>query len=250
MTLGDIISSIQTSLQNVGNNLQGGKFPSPFVPKVDPQETKRIEMLNKRAKGVSKLRDLKQQHNDSIQSFIEKGNFVPQEEANTIRINGNQPQPRQPAPVYEQVLGAQAQPQRSRTDELLEGFGNYGATPSARAVDSMAQAEQDYPVFRDNPNLLAAISILETGAGQNMTRPKNTINPQNLMNWGVYTDFIPNSQAHSVERAASGIGEREPYYQDFRDTGNLEDFVNTYAPPSDGNQGYLQNLLKVMENFE
>lgn len=132
-------------------------------------------------------------------------------------------------------------------DQLLEGYGKYGATPGAQAVQEMVKA-QDYPVFRDNPALLPAMSIIETSAGKNMTRPRN--NPQNLMNWGIYTDFEPRDQAHSVSRAASGIGERFPYYQKFRDTGNLEEFVNTYAPASDGNEGYLDNLLKAMQYFQ
>lgn len=135
-------------------------------------------------------------------------------------------------------------------DDLLKGFGNYGATPSAEAVKKMVEAPNRYDVFKNNPYLLPAISIVETSAGQNMTRPKSSPNPQNLINWGIYTDFAPKTQAEAVERALTGIGERSPYYQSFRDTNDLEDFVNTYAPASDGNEGYMDKLVKAMAYFQ
>lgn len=137
---------------------------------------------------------------------------------------------------------------KSMFDQLLEGYGRYGATPSAEAVRVMAEAPDKYPVYKENPYLLPAISILETSAGQNITRPKN--NPQNLMNWGIYAGYEPQSQAESVERAMTGIGERMPYYEKFRKTNDLADFVNAYAPASDGNEGYLDNLIKAMSYFE
>lgn len=133
-------------------------------------------------------------------------------------------------------------------DQLLEGYGRYGATPSAQAVKLMAEAQDRYPVFKENPALLPAMSIVETGAGKYMTRPRGE-NPQNLMNWGIYTDFVPRDQAHSVERAISGIGERMPYYNKFRQTKNLEDFANVYAPAGDNNEGYLGKLRKAMQYF-
>ena len=133
-------------------------------------------------------------------------------------------------------------------DQLLEGYGRYGATPSAQAVQEMVNAQDQYPVFEKNPALLPGLSIIETSAGQNMTRPKGD-NPQNLMNWGIYTDFIPRDQAHSVNRAASGIGERMSPYQKFRETNELKDFTDRYAPESDGNEGYLENLNKAMQYF-
>lgn len=133
-------------------------------------------------------------------------------------------------------------------DQLLEGYGRYGATPSAQAVRLMAEAQDKYPVFKKNPALLPAMAIVETGAGKYMTRPKGP-NPQNLMNWGIYTDFVPRDQAHSVERAISGIGERMPYYNKFRQTKNIEDFANVYAPAGDGNEGYLEKLRKAMQYF-
>lgn len=170
--------------------------------------------------------------------------------------------PLAPTPMKPQVMGvstAQAaeptpapikKPIEELTfEDLLAGYGKYGATPSAQAVKLMAEAPKRYPVFAKHPKLLPAMSIVETGAGKYMTRPKGP-NPQNLMNWGIYTDFAPTDQAQSVERAISGIGERMPYYQKFRDSGNLEDFVNTYAPASDGNEGYMQKLLAAMKYFE
>lgn len=135
-------------------------------------------------------------------------------------------------------------------DKFLEGFGNYNATPSAEAVKTMASAPSRYEIYGEYPYLLPALSIIETSAGQNITRPKNVENPQNLLNWGSYTDFIPKSQAESVEKALTGIGERMPYYEDFRKSKKLEDFVKSYAPASDGNQGYLENLIKSMQYFD
>lgn len=132
--------------------------------------------------------------------------------------------------------------------DLLKGFGKYGATPSAQAVQEMVKAQSDYPVFRDNPALLPGVSIIESSAGRNMTRPRN--DPTNLLNWGIYTDFMPKDQAHSVSRAASGIGERMSYYEPFRQSGKLEDFTSAYAPASDGNEGYLNKLLSAMQHFQ
>lgn len=146
-----------------------------------------------------------------------------------------------PTPSKEDVLYQQ----------LLEGFGRYGATPSAEAVRVMAQAPQQYPnTFGKNPYLLPAMSIIETGAGKNITRPKNVENPQNLLNWGIYADFEPKNQAESVEKAMTGIGERMPYYQPFRESGNVQDFAKVYAPPSDGNDEYLSKLKQAQSYFD
>jgi len=146
-----------------------------------------------------------------------------------------------PTPSQEDVLYQQ----------MLEGFGRYGATPSAQAVRVMAQAPERYPnTFGKNPYLLPAMSIVETGAGKNITRPKNTESPQNLMNWGITTDFEPKNQAESVEKAMTGIGERMPYYEAFRQSGNVEDFAHVYAPPSDGNDGYMEKLRQAQSYFK
>lgn len=134
---------------------------------------------------------------------------------------------------------------------LLHGFGNYGATPSAEAVRVMAQAPEKYPnTFGKNQYLLPAISILETGAGKNITRPKNVENPQNLMNWGIYNGFEPKNQAESVQKAMTGIGERMPYYEAFRKSGDVKDFADVYAPPSDGNSDYLSKLEQIQGYFK
>lgn len=142
-------------------------------------------------------------------------------------------------------------PEDALYNQLLEGFGRYGATPSAQAVRVMAKAPQQYPnTFGKNPYLLPAMSIIETSAGQNITRPKNVENPQNLMNWGIYNDFEPKNQAESVEKAMTGIGERMPYYKDFRESGDVQDFAHVYAPPSDGNDDYLGKLKKAQAYFD
>lgn len=157
-----------------------------------------------------------------------------------------------PPPSATPVPQNRLSPVEQRRQELLAGFGRYGATPSAQAVDVMATAPDRYEVFAKNPYLLPALSIVETSAGQNMTRPKHIENPQNLMNWGIAPSlgFNPQTQQESVERALTGIGERSPYYQPFRESGNLEDFVEVYAPESDGNAGYLDKLLRAQQYFQ
>jgi len=140
---------------------------------------------------------------------------------------------------------------QQRIDKLLHGFGNFGATPSAQAVRGMATAQDEYPIYKQHPYLLPALSIIETGAGQNMTRPKNVENPQNLMNWGIDPSlgFNPATQEESLERAKSGIGERSRYYQKFRDTGDLRDFTSVYAPENDGNEGYFEKFNRAQRYF-
>lgn len=160
------------------------------------------------------------------------------QEPTPINIPTNIPTPT-PTPTEEEYY-----------NKFLEGYGNYNATPSAEAVKVMASAPSRYEIYEKYPYLLPALAIIETGAGQNITRPKNVENPQNLLNWSAYGNFVPQSQAESVEKALTGIGERMPYYEDFRNSQKLEDFVKSYAPASDGNTGYLDNLIEAMQYFD
>lgn len=127
---------------------------------------------------------------------------------------------------------------------IRKGFEEYGNPPAATLSGEFAKQAETYPIFKKYPYLLPAISINETSGGKNVTYPNN------LMNWGIYNDFNPKTPAESIERAASGIGKRTPYYEGFRNTGNLRDFVYTYAPPTENDsERYIQNLEKLMSLF-
>lgn len=87
MTFQDIIAKAQQGFQNIGQNLQGGRLPSPFLPKQDPLEARRIELLNKRASLGEKQRGLQNQYDTRIQNTIDEGGYVPQ--SNPIVIGGS-----------------------------------------------------------------------------------------------------------------------------------------------------------------
>lgn len=126
---------------------------------------------------------------------------------------------------------------------IRAGFERYGNPPIATMSAKFAEAPLRYPIFKKYPHLLPAISIVETSGGKNITYPNNP------MNWGIRAGFVPASWEEAIEKAMTGIGERMPYYQRFRETMNLEDFVNVYAPPSE-NIDYLDKLLEAMSFFE
>jgi hypothetical protein len=133
---------------------------------------------------------------------------------------------------------------------INEGLRRYN--PNAPVIQHSADfAEQvpKYEILKKHPYLLPSTSILETSGGQ------HTAGDNNILNWGIKQQkaglFNPNSPREVIEKAASGIGERTPYYQKFRDTGEIADFANVYAPPGENEtEKYIQNLLAQMAVFQ
>ena len=111
---------------------------------------------------------------------------------------------------------------------IKRGFENWGNPPAATLSGEFAAQVPKYKVFRDNPYLLPAMSILETSGGAKQKFKHN------LLNWGIVPQqkgmFDPANPQEVINKAASGIGERMSYYDNFRRTGNLDDLSNVYAP--------------------
>ena len=134
---------------------------------------------------------------------------------------------------------------------MEKGWQNWNNPPASAYTQIMAEESLKYPILKKYPFLLPAISILETSGGKNITYPNN------LLNWGIIPQkkgqFTPKSFEEVISKAASGIGERMPYYKEFRETGNLEDLAEVYAPieqnPETGGKIYAQRLKDIMDVF-
>lgn len=117
-------------------------------------------------------------------------------------------------------------------------------------IQQFATAAEKYDLFKHNPYLLPAISILETSAGRNITRPNN------ILNWGINYPgnneiFKTKTPQEVLDIAIKGLGERSPYYQQFR-TGKplteqeIQQFAKVYEP---ANPSYAKNLINAMNNL-
>lgn len=174
-----------------------------------------------------------------------------------------------------QVLAAQAPtptatpsptPGMSERDAMIkaigEGFQNWGNPPAATLAATFADEALKYPDVYTGENrfMIPAISILESGGGKNLTK-REDVAPEhrayNITNWGINLPqgwYTPSSVENVIERTTSGIGSRTPAYQKFRESGNLNDFGEVYAPSSDnpgtGGSDYIKNLNAVMSVFD
>lgn len=131
---------------------------------------------------------------------------------------------------------------------IKEGFKNWGSPPAATLSGEMASYIDKYPVYKKHPFLLPALHLLETSGGAKTKRPNN------FTNWGVYLkDYNPENPVVNLERTATGIAERSPYYKDFRETMDLNDLGRVYAPESDnpgtGGENYAKNAEQIMNVF-
>lgn len=131
-------------------------------------------------------------------------------------------------------------------EKAIKGFmTDYGAPAATLSADFVKEG-QKYPITRKYPYLVPSLSINETSGGKNVTFPNN------ITNWGIKEpSFQPTSPQQVIERTTSGIGKRAPFYEDFRNTGNLEDFAAHYAPPGENNtKKYVENLKSLMEQMK
>ena len=133
---------------------------------------------------------------------------------------------------------------------IEEGFKHWGDVPASKYADKFVEAINKYPIFKQYPFMLPALSILETSGGAKMKQEHN------ILNWGIHLPkgyFNPQSPKEVIDKAASGIASRMPYYDQFRKSGDLLDFANVYAPltdnPETGGHVYAQNLKSVMDEF-
>lgn len=149
-------------------------------------------------------------------------------------------------------------------DVIVKGLQNWGSPliKDEQAINAFVEAPFKYPIFQKYPFLLPSITVNETGAGNKVTYPNN------VMNWGIKEpSYQPTSPSQSIQSAMSGIGGRtekqgfsptqvqtSQTFQPFRQSGNLSDLSNVYAPSSDnpgtGGDQYASNLHRNMSVFE
>lgn len=129
-------------------------------------------------------------------------------------------------------------------------FKEYGSPPVATLSAQFADLAGQHPILRQYPYLLPSVAIQETSGGRKVKYPNNPIN------WGIYVkDFKPTNFEMTLQKAAAGIGgdptSNSAYiYQDFRDSGDLKDFVRHYAPPNENDSAkYLADLQANMARF-
>ena len=231
MTLNDIIGSIQNSLQNVGNNLQGGKFPSPFSPQVNPQETKKIEYLNQRASLAKKKRGLQQQYDNGIQSAIDKGGFVPQQPTTLNKLKNIHTGTSKPGlPVKQPDPVIEAQPQRPSYQDLLalvvQGAKDRGYHPSPVAGQFASESARGESNFAKNRNNYWGIGSFDN-------------NPENT--W----DF--RTPQESID-AYFNLIEKDPRYASaYAKRANPEAYIKALAPTYASDPNYANTIMNTPE---
>lgn len=153
-----------------------------------------------------------------------------------------------PFPVSTNKGGGFPDPQEIAR-KIRAGYAEYSKgvpLPALDHVDQFVQATQQYPFFAKNPYLLPQIAILETSGGRNITRPNN------LLNWGINVPgnneaFSKMTPAEVVARAISGLGQRSPYYNEIRQTNDLQKFAKIYEPTNDSYYNALTEGFKLFE---
>ena len=125
-----------------------------------------------------------------------------------------------------------AEKEKTKFEERFKkGFQSYGSKLATASADFARQAEEN-PL--PDPFMPAVISLMETSGGRNQ---RFSFNP---FNWGM--QHFP-SLPYAIERIYSGIGKRMPQYQDYRESGKLEDLFKHYTPPS-GTNPSQEELVK------
>ena len=149
------------------------------------------------------------------------------------------------------VLGASSNLPDVTEDQIRRGWAGYGDgnAPAATASATFAEVANQYPILKANPGLLPAMAMKETSggkAGQN----------KNWFNWGIYQDDYqegdPNQVIRDVARAiGSDDSNSSHYYKKFRETGNIRDMLDRYAPPTENDTNlYHRQLLDWIEQFK
>ena len=210
MSLQSIIESLQGSLQNVGQNLQQRRTPSPFLPKQSSEETKRINLLEKRASKSTLRRNLNQQfdrNNDRTRianQAINQG-YVPVTPESTIQIGGSQPLP---TPVPTTVPSITPTPQ----GRILDVAKYQGVSPTAIPLPN--QDIQDI-IWEQFPNeaTQGAVAL----AGENAGFRTTATNPNNdgTFDYGLFQNNsktlkdLLSKQRYAADLKAAGINSPE-----------------------------------------
>jgi len=180
----------------------------------------------------------------SVSSYIPKSNVVPQVMAQQPPVTQVHKTPI-PSPT--------SMPNQDLMTAYTKGFAHYGNPPAATLSGQMINEGQQYPIFQQYPFLPAALSILESGGGSNMSQRQQ---PYNITSWGINlpkSQFDPQSVEEVLSKTISGIGKRTPAYEKFRTTKDLNDLGHVYAPlgenPTTGGNYYADNAKAIMDQF-
>ncbi len=203
---------------------------------------------------------VQQNYNEALK-HITKSQYVP-----SPQISAQSPTPPISAPSQPQnttpmapINGGGAVNYDTLGQQMVKGLRGQlgGQTPIENYIPQFVEAAKKYPIFQKYPFLLPQIAILESSGGVNVTRANNPLN------WGARIQaagqYSPNSWQQSIDDAITAIGgdynsrpkgstrgANADFYQKFRDSGNLKDFVSTYEPANDS---YYGNLSKGIEFF-
>lgn len=132
-------------------------------------------------------------------------------------------------------------------EQIRKGWEQYGNPPAATASATFAEVANQYPALRENPGLLPGIMIKESSGGKAKTK--------NWGNWALYNDDYQESDPNQVIRdmAEAIAGENSNsshYYQKFRETRDVRDMLDRYAPPTENDTDlYHKQLLDWIEMF-
>lgn len=138
------------------------------------------------------------------------------------------------------VQGVQAPiPAASPLEETIKrGLTAYGS-PLATVSADLATAGAGLP----DPLLPTIKAILETSGGKAVTRGDNNIYNMLPTRAGVnYPDYKTAILGGGDQKGFKGIV--ESLYQNYLKSGKLEDFINKFSPPSDGNGTAQQQINK------
>jgi hypothetical protein len=151
--------------------------------------------------------------------------------------------------------------------------------PVADYATTIYDETQKYPIFKKYPFLAVAQAILESSGFQKRTaeNPKvgyDPAEPKRALGYAPYVEgYNPQDLKQVIADYASALGGRDAAiekqtnpegwqarmstasnYQKFRDSGNLADLANTYAPaednPGTGGQTYANRLQWIMDRYQ
>ena len=130
-------------------------------------------------------------------------------------------------------------PKGYTADQIKEGLTKFGpATPLISNADELATAVSRMPKAVD-PLLPVIVSLMETGGGQKMTAKNNPFNIRGTQNGkrkfidypDINTSILGGENKGVKSKGFTGTINEHPSYDQFRKTGNLEDFFSKYTPP-------------------
>lgn len=145
----------------------------------------------------------------------------------------------------------QAPQQPSMRDRISSGLSKYQQDiPVATLSGELAQAGEGLP----DPFLPVIMSLMETHGGEKMATPNNLFNIGPGITYDDPITAILGGGARDQKGLKGLLREGGPYQQ-YRDTGNLEDFFSRFTPPGEayGNpsmEELLQRYAALRSYFE